>query len=134
METMTREERRKAVRIDSLNLLKVSVDKNDIAVNQGMGRTLNISESGILLETYFEIDLDSSLSLTVAIGDDLISINGKVLHCTAGNDGMFKTGVQFFGIDQSACQVIRKLVQLFREQKNETAKVSASIITWVYTP
>lgn len=114
---MTREERRKTVRIDSLNLLEVSVDKNEIAVNQGMGRTLNVSESGILLETYFKIDLGSSLSVTLAVEDDLINVNGKVVHCSAGKDGMFETGVQFFDIDHSAFQVISKLIKLFREQK-----------------
>lgn len=112
---METEERRRKDRVDSLNLLEVSVDDNEIIVNQGMGRTLNVSESGILLETHFPIDLDNLVSLTVAVENELIQLNGKVVRYNVGSEGMYETGVEFLDIDESALETIRKLVTIFQK-------------------
>jgi len=114
-------ERRKKIRVSSLNLLDLTVTENRISVNQGMGRTLNLSESGILLETHFLIPLKSSVTLAVAIENDLIHISGVAIHSEPGNDKTFTTGIQFVDIDRSALQVIRKLTEVFQKQ---TAKPS----------
>ena len=46
-------ERRRHPRFESLNLISYVVyDETDNAVRQGMGRTLNISKTGICLDTY----------------------------------------------------------------------------------
>lgn len=114
-------ERRKNIRVSSLNLLDLTITQNEIVVNQGMGRTLNVSESGILLETHFLIPLKSTLTLAVAIGNDLIYISGITVHSKPGHDKTFTTGIQFVDIDPPALQVIRKLVEILQEQ---TAKPS----------
>ena len=75
---MAKEEKRKHTRIDSLNLSYFCLDENNQIIKQGMGRTLNVSESGILLETYFRIDSDEHLMLTIAFEDHLIPVNGRV--------------------------------------------------------
>ncbi len=115
---MKPKERRKDMRIDSINLLDITVTEDQIAVNQGMGRTLNISESGILLETHFSVDLNSSLGLDIAIENHLIHLTGNVIHCEPSQDKKFKIGLQYLDIDQSALQVIRKLIKIFRQQKD----------------
>ena len=112
---METEERRRKNRVDSLNLLEVSVDDNEIIVDQGPGRTLNVSESGILLETPFPIDLDSIVSLTVAVEDELIQLNGKVVRFNVGSEGMYEAGVEFLDVDESALETIRKLVTIFQK-------------------
>ena len=112
---MGTDERRGKDRIDSLNLLEVSVDENKNVVDQGMGRTLNVSESGILLETHFPIDLESAVTLTIAIENELIQLNGKVVHSRAGDTGTYETGVEFTGIDESTMPAIRKLVTAFQK-------------------
>lgn len=114
---MSTEERRKKTRVDSLNLLEVSFGENETDANQGMGRTLNVSESGILLETYFPVDLKSALSLTIAIENELVHLNGKVIRHKAGKEGMFETAVEFIDADESAVQSVRKLVELFEKQE-----------------
>ncbi len=115
---MTSKDKRKHIRIDSLYPLEVCVSENEIAVNRGMGRTLNISESGILLETPFPIDPNHSLSVTIALQNDLINVKGRVIHCKSGKGGMFETGVRFLEIDKSALQILRKFIRLFREQRS----------------
>ena len=55
---MTLEKRIKP-RADSHNILSyVCLDEENEIVEQGMGRTLNVSEGGILLETHDSIDLE----------------------------------------------------------------------------
>ena len=69
---MTKEEKRKHSRIDSLNLLNyVFSDELGGGLTQGMGRTLNVSESGILLETHSPIDIHSVISLTIGFEEDV---------------------------------------------------------------
>ena len=54
---MDQEDKRKNQRIDSHNLLTYScLDKNGAVITQGMGRTLDVSEGGILLETQAKLD------------------------------------------------------------------------------
>ncbi|MBU1182325.1 MAG: hypothetical protein KKE00_12465 [Proteobacteria bacterium] len=72
-------ENRKHQRMASLNLLHVGVYKDDDLIKQGVGRTLNISDSGILLEIHFPIDTDNVV-VQVAIGlkEDLFEIKGDL--------------------------------------------------------
>ena len=114
---MSIKERRKNIRVDSLNLLEVSVIENQNVIYQGFGRTLNISESGILLETHFAVDLTNSLSLALAIENDLINVNGKAVYCKPGKERLFEIGVQFVDIDDIDLKVIKKLVRAFSEEK-----------------
>ena len=118
---MEEKERRKNIRVNSLNLLDMTVTEDEIIVNQGMGRTLNVSESGILLETHFLIPPKNSLTLAVAVGNDLIHLKGTSIHSKPVNDKTFTTGIQFVEIDQPALQVIQKLIDVFKRQ---TAKYS----------
>ena len=89
------EEQRKHPRIDSLNLSYVCLDDAGTIVAQSMGRTLNVSESRICLETHFDIDTSYHLLLAVALEDEIIEVKGRVAYCRAGNDGLFETGIEF---------------------------------------
>ena len=71
---MTTENKRKHPRIPSLNLSYICLDENNNIVKQGMGRTLNISESGILLETHFPIESEYLVLMTIALKEDLLEI------------------------------------------------------------
>ena len=68
---MTSENKRKHERIQSLNLSYICLDEDNNIVKQGMGRTLNISESGILLETHFPIDMIYKLRKEIRAYDEL---------------------------------------------------------------
>lgn len=112
---MTSIERRRHIRIDSFNLSYVSVDENGSIINQGMGRTLNVSESGILLETNFETSLDQTVSLTIAFEEHLIDLKGRFIHFKAFGNGLFQTGVEFLDMDEEAKAVVRRYVQMFKQ-------------------
>jgi hypothetical protein len=114
---MARKERRKHVRKDSLNLLSYHcVDENDDIIFQGVGRTLNITAGGILLETHVAIDPKHSVSLFIAMGDDLIDVKGRVIHSYAQGNGKFNTGLAFVKTDETTREIIEKSVNAFQER------------------
>ena len=110
---MTTKEQRKHDRISSLNLLKyVGLDENDQEMAQGMGRTLNVSESGILLETHIPIEGPFVL-LTIGLEDELVDIKGEVAHSKPGKEGQFESGIRFLEIDETVYRVLKKYVDAF---------------------
>jgi hypothetical protein len=120
---VTTTNRRKHPRIRSLNLLwYVCVDGNDNIVTQGMGRTLNVSESGIQLETHVPIDSRYTILLTIGLEDDLMTnINGRVVYSKAGEAGRFESGIEFGEGSAATLGILRKYIKAFKEQENETA-------------
>jgi len=112
---MSKIEKRKHHRIDSLNLSYLCVNENNEVVKQGMGRTLNVSESGILLETVFAIKKNQFLSISIGLEDDLVDIQGKVIHCRTGRKKRFETGIEFVDINKTALVILQRFVDFFSE-------------------
>ncbi|WP_373499453.1 PilZ domain-containing protein [Desulfococcus sp.] len=110
---MTPNERRRHIRIDSFNLSYVSVDEDGSIVNQGIGRTLNVSESGILLETNFQTSLDQAVSLTIAFEENLIDLKGRFIHFKEFGGGIFQTGVEFQHMDKDTKAILVRYIQMF---------------------
>ncbi len=108
-------EKRRHTRIDSLNLSYVCANEKGEAVDQGMGRTLNVSASGILLETYFPIALECSLELTIALEDDLVDIKGRVAHIRKRGEGKSETGIEFFDMTEESIRILDKFIRFFNE-------------------
>ena len=112
-------EKRKHIRVNALNLSHVAVDDREEAVKQAIGRTLNVSETGILLETHFPIESDQNVELTLGFEEDLVNLRGKVIHLLNGETGKFEMGIQFTDIDEEAILVIKDFINRFRELKNK---------------
>jgi hypothetical protein len=104
-------EKRKTDRINTLNLFYILLNEEDTAVHQGMGRTLNLSETGILLETYFPIEFEHTVMISIGLAEDLVEIKGKVAHHRQLEDDKFVTGIYFAEVTDAAIQVIQKFVQ-----------------------
>ena len=107
---MTSENKRKHERIQSLNLSYICLDENQNIVKQGMGRTLNISESGILLETHFPIEPKHVVQLTISLEENLLDLKGKPVHVRSIDEGKYEIGIQFVGLDQSSSDLLKKFI------------------------
>jgi hypothetical protein len=117
---MTKEEKRKHSRIDSLNLLNyVYLDENEDESTQGMGRTLNVSESGILLETHNPIDTNHLVSLTIGFQEDVVDIKGRVIYTKENENTMFESGIEFLEMDDAARVILRGYIKAFNAQSLE---------------
>ena len=117
---MTSENQRKYQRIPSLNLSYVCLDENNNMVKQGMGRTLNISESGILLETNFPIESEYLVILTIALEEDLLELKGKPIHDRSNETGKFEIGIEFLEPDQDSIRLLEKFINKDESQNNST--------------
>ena len=107
---MTAKDKRKHKRIPSLNLSYICLDENNNIVKQGMGRTLNISESGILLETQFPIELEYLVIMSIGLQEDLLEIKGKPIHTRSNETGEFEVGIEFLEPDQDAIQLLKNFI------------------------
>lgn len=116
-EKMTIEEKRKNFRIDSLNLISYACqDENGNLVQQGMGRTLNVSETGLLLETHVEIESQYPISLTLGLEDDLVEIKGQLVHSKRNIEGKFESGIRFFEMGEQSSVLLKIFIKAFRGQ------------------
>jgi hypothetical protein len=117
---MTTHEKRKNPRIDSPNLLSyVCLDENNQIMKQGMGRTLNVSEGGILLETHVPMDSQHTVSLTIGLEDDLMDFKGKIGHCKQREDGKFESGIEFIETDETKLRFFKQFMLIFKGQEIE---------------
>jgi c-di-GMP-binding flagellar brake protein YcgR len=113
---MTTEEKRKHARISSLNLSYVCLDENNQIIKQGMGRSLNVSESGILLETHFPIDDQQTVILTLGLEEDLIDIKGRPIHSHTNDEGKYEVGIEFLEFDAKARKALKKFIAAFQKK------------------
>jgi hypothetical protein len=108
--------KRKHERVGALNLLSyVSMDSEGKEWNQGMGRTLNISESGLQLETNEPIQTKYILLISIGIEDQLVDIKGKVVYTNRGDSGMFEAGIEFIEVKPEALMVLKKYISEFNK-------------------
>ncbi len=115
---MENSDKRRQERYDSLNLLSyVCLDADGKEWKQGMGRTLNISETGLKLETHEPIETQYVVLLSIGFGDDVIDIKGQVVYCNRGeNSGRFESGIQFEDIDPESMAMLRQFIHAFENQ------------------
>lgn len=105
---MDTKEHRKYVRVDSVNLLNYEYyGEGHEKESQGMGRTLNLSEAGLLLETPALLEENLELSLNIGLKEDVLSINGKVIHSQLDATGLFKSGIHFDNVNVSQFQILK---------------------------
>jgi hypothetical protein len=107
-------EKRKYPRFGSHNLVfYVCFDEENHMTSGGMGRTLNVSEGGILLETHTPINLHPSVSLTIGLEDELMDIKGKVTFSKKRADGKFENGIKFLEGDEKKLRFLKQFIIIF---------------------
>ena len=116
------ENKRKHLRVRSHNLLYVGVYEKDVLIKQGIGRTLDVSESGIRLETHFPVDPKNIVQLSIGLKDDLVDIKGRAVHTVPGSSGKYEIGIRFNRIKKSSLDIVKKYVVIFMKNKKQKGK------------
>ena len=107
-------EKRKHSRVDSIYLLNyVNLDENNEELMQGMGRTINVSESGIMLETHVPFKENDTVDVVVGLKEDMVTIRGKVIFTRTTETGRYQSGIQFLSIDQPSLETLRRYIDAF---------------------
>ena len=121
---MPHQERRKYPRVATSNIVSyVCIDKDDNEVDQGMGRAVNISQGGTLLETSRPIESEYILLLTVDLNDNVIQAKGEVIHTRPIEAGKYLTGIRFKGTREEVLQIVKSLIIDYHRQKNKTQSI-----------
>jgi c-di-GMP-binding flagellar brake protein YcgR len=78
-----------------------------------IGRTLDISEHGLRVETADALELGVDLELQIAAGERLIEARGRVVHCRPEADH-HETGIQLTEIEDGDREALLEAVALRR--------------------
>ena len=114
-------QKRRTQRIDSHNLLTyVCLDENNQELKQGMGRTLNVGEGGILLETHIPLKPKELVVLTIGLEEELMEMKGRITFCNTREDGNFESGIQFIETDDEKLRFLKQFIVLFKGQEEKT--------------
>ncbi len=111
-------EKRKHVRFDTVNPSEVRIYNDNVLINEGNGKTLNISRGGALLETPFPMEKGQKLALVISLEKEFVYISGNVVHTRSESADCHKTGVEFKSIDDRGLAVLDKYIKLFLAQKS----------------
>lgn len=117
-----KENKRKYLRVRSINLLHVGVYEKDVLIKQGIGRTLDVSESGIRLETHFSVDSKNIVYLSIGLKDELVDIKGRAVHTVPGKTGKYEIGIRFNRIKKSSLEIVKKYIVAFMEGRKRKGK------------
>ena len=116
---MDAEDRRKHVRVETSNLISYkSIDKDGEIVFNSMGKALNVSRSGILLETAHLIEAEYVSLMTVDLDNNLIKLKGQLIYCRKTDSGLYQAGIRFAGSKQETAKFAVKLIKLYHHRKH----------------
>jgi hypothetical protein len=117
---MNNERREYPKRPNSVNLVYFGVfDEKKMLKQQGMGKTLNISEGGILLETYERILDDGVIFLSLGLKDETIDVEAKIAHFSGRGNGIYHTGLSFVADSDEKIEYIKKYIKLFESMGSQ---------------
>jgi len=114
-------ERRRFIRPEALNLLDyLVVDDQGRQGEYSMGRTLNISEGGILMETHIPLPIGEQVMITLGLEDTLVDVMGRILYATYVA-GRHQNGIEFSNVAAGDKKTLDQYVEEFHKQfKKET--------------
>ncbi len=101
-------EKRASRRIRSLNLTSYTPkkgDKQEYIVS--IGRTLDVSEGGVKVETHRKLDNGTELEMDIAVEEKIITAKGEVVHTEELKSGLFGTGIRFTSISDEDRKILQ---------------------------
>ncbi len=112
---MIQGEKRNYIRRESLHLLDyIVIDQYGVRGRYSMGRTLDVSENGIKLETNQPLALGDTLIITIGLEEDLIDLQGEIAY-SKPRSGRHITGVEFSEISDEGRRIFKKYSEAFTE-------------------
>lgn len=102
-------ERRRAERRYALKFLDYEILSDDGAVTgRGLARTINVSETGLLLETGQFFEPGQRLRVTLGLVDELVQVTGQIMHSRPVDDELCSSGLMFLEFDPDDQAIYQK--------------------------
>jgi len=113
---MVERDRRMYNRKDTLNLVDYLIQgEGDIPIARGMGRTRNVSEGGLLLETHRPLGVGQMVLITISLKEDIVELQGRVLYLLPPSaEKRYCAGIQLFEMDERAKSVLKRYIEALR--------------------
>jgi hypothetical protein len=112
-------EKRKYQRVKTVNLVSyVSLDDNGKPLDQGMGKTLDISQGGLLMETKVPIEAKYITLMSINMKDELVKIKGKIVYCIKEDSNIFHIGIRFKEANDAIRDIVVGMIKVFSMRKN----------------
>ncbi|MCW7755144.1 PilZ domain-containing protein [Desulfobotulus sp. H1] len=110
------EKRRFIFRPETRNLVHFFVlgDRGGLIL-QGMGKTLNISRGGVLLEIHTPIPEGSRVQLSIGIEDDILELDAITAHIRTSREGTIYIGFAFLPMTGPKARLLSLFIQRFEE-------------------
>jgi len=104
-------ERRTAVRVRAIHPLAYARSEESLSPPMvHAGRTLDISESGMQIETHGLLTRGQQLKLEIAIGERILHARGEVLYVEPLAHGQCATGIRFIEIGETDLAALREVI------------------------
>jgi hypothetical protein len=90
----------------------VCLDSNGNEISQGMGKGIDVTSSGILVETHNLIKSEEISLMVLCREDEIIYIKGKVIYCRAEDSGMFRTVIKFLETNERIRLFVKNMIKV----------------------
>lgn len=104
-------EHRSQPRVETQSLVSIEHVDKDGAATQFMGRSLDLSETGIQLETTRPYPIFTVLTLNLCIGEEILRVKGRVVHVKSSKESRVALGVHFLDLDESDREKLRSYLE-----------------------
>jgi PilZ domain len=117
--TMEELKRRKFERSRSLNLVDyVIIGEDGRRLSRSMGRTRNVGEGGLLLETHRPLIEGQTVLITLGLKDDTAQLEGTIIHreppASCSDETKYCAGVKFTGMSKRDRETLKKYIQALK--------------------
>jgi hypothetical protein len=111
---------RKHTRVETnIKASYVIIDDRGNKIEKGLGKILDISLGGVLLETIKPIGLHNILLTTSGIDDETLNMKGDVAYCKMEDSRTFRTGIKFLEHIEDIQLFVKSLLKIYSKQKTQ---------------
>jgi hypothetical protein len=124
---MAEANQRQYARVKTSNLISYAcIDAQGTVIKQGMGKALDISQNGLMLESGGPIESEYISLLSADPDDHLVTIVGKVAYTRRSRSGSYKIGIRFTGSHEENVQFATSLIKTFHYRRKKLAGDTAT--------
>src|SRR5512141_1783688 len=111
---------RQYTRVETCNLISfLSVDADGHVLRQGMGKAIDISQNGMLLESALPVDSEFVSLMSTDPDDPLIEITAQVAYSRRSHTGSYLTGMRFSASEADNIRFAAGLIKTFHYRRKK---------------
>lgn len=112
-------EKRRTPRIDAMNMVEYALyDEKKNKIGHGKACTVNLSQTGTLVQTKDKIDGAFIILMTIDLNGNKIKVSGKVVTSRICREtGSYLTGVEFIGPKDKQLKAVIAFVKAYQRKK-----------------